>query len=428
MQNLWEPNIAAVQKRYPDLAGEVAGIPSTARLFPSQSGVPTGEIAGATGPVLLHSRYDPMKEAAREADAILDGGSAVVVLMGMGLGYTVRDLVERRREGFFDLLVVERDTGVFRAALEAVPLAHAFQDERVHFAIGDRLPLVTETVRKILPGIMSSRLQVFRRNTSVSLYPDYYDQVLEAINHLVEHTTAEFQLMLQSGPRLQENLWRNLPQMVGEAGICRVENLLEDVPAFVVAAGPSLNKNLTQLSQVKDSSVLICVDTAYRLLERAGIEPHLVVATDPSELNERHFQNLSLCGDPILAFDPEVYHTIAAGLPWRRLVVNLDKCATTRWFETRFGPWGCLEKGGSVANTAFSLARHLGCRPIVLVGLDLAYDPRGGASHADGTALARSFDSISQGVSSVTMGRHAATDNPLEESLLWVPGAMGGEV
>jgi hypothetical protein len=336
--------------------------------------------------------------------------------------------VEQRRDRFYDLLVVERDPRIFRAALEAVPLAAALCDKRVHFVVGDQMPLVIQVTRQLLPSIMSSRVRVFQHRPSFSLYPDYYDRASEEIRHLLEHTTAEFHLMMRSGQQLQENVWRNLPQMIGQAGVTHVENVLAGVPAFVVAAGPSLNSNLAQLSRVRESGVIVCVDTAYRLLERQGIVPHLVVTTDPSELNERHFDGLWYGTEPILAFDPEVYYTIPARTPWRRLVINLDKCATTRWFEKQFGPWGYLEKGGSVANTAFSLARHLGCHPIVLVGLDLAYDPRGGATHADGTALARPIQPVARGATSLVMGPHKATERPLIEELSWVPGALGGEV
>lgn len=423
-----EANRAALEARYPHLAAEVAEVDSTVRLFPSRAGVLTGEVIGNGGPVLLHSRYDPLREAKREADALLEGGRVVGILLGMGLGHTVREVVEERRDRFFDLLVVERDPRIFRAALEAVPLAAAFRDERVHLVVGDRMPLVVQVLRRLLPSITTSWLQIFSHRPSCSLYPEYYDRVSAEIRHLMDHTDAEFTLMIQSGERLQENLWRNLPQMIGQAGVAQVENVLADVPAYVVAAGPSLNNNLVELSRVGESGVILCVDTSYRLLAQEGIVPHLVVATDPSELNERHFHGFSLGTEPILAFDPEVYYTIPMRLPWRRLVVNLDKCATTRWFEEHLGPWGYLEKGGSVANTAFSLARHMGCCPIVLVGLDLAYDPRGGATHAEGTALARPLEPMAAGASSVVMGRHQATEKPVVESLLWVPGALGGEV
>jgi hypothetical protein len=425
---MFDANLEAVRTRYPVLAGEMARTENPIRLFPSQAGPMTGEILTANGPMLLHSRYDPVREAERETESILEEGDTVLILLGMGLGYVVRELVRNRRDRFYDLLVVERDPGLFRAALESVDLSEAFRDDRIHFAIGDNLHSVLEMARRILPGIMSSRVRFYRTRTADTLNGDYYDRVTEEIHHLVEHTAAEFQLMIQSGRQLQENLWRNLTHILGHTGIVEVENLLPNVPAFIIAAGPSLNRNLNDLALVKDSGAILCVDTSYRLLQKAGIVPHFVVATDPSELNERHFHGLSFTSDPILAFDPEVYHTIPALVPWRRLVMNLEKCATTRWFEQEFGPWGFVEKGGSVANTAFSLARILGCNPIVFVGLDLAYDPKGGASHAGGTALARAFESIAPGAASVTMDRHAATNNRLEESLVWVPGAMGGQV
>ncbi len=427
MQNYWESNRAALLARYPNLANRMENAACEIAIAPSRSGAPTAEVPGISGSVPLHSRYDPIREASREADTATEVSGAII-LLGMGLGHTVRELVETRRDRFFDLLVIERDPRIFRAALEAVPLAKAFQDRRVHFAVGEEIPAVIESVRKLLPTIMSSHLNLFQHRPSLSLYPDYYQRVSEEIQHLLTHTQAEFQLMLQSGPRLQENMWRNLPKMIGQAGICHVEDRFRNIPAFVVAAGPSLNRNLSELSHIKESGLIICVDTSYKVLEQAGITPHAVVATDPTELNERHFHGLAMPKGPVLAYDPEVYFTIPAAVPWPGLVMNLDKCATTRWFERTFGPWGVIEKGGSVANTAFLLARAMGCDPIVLVGLDLAYDPSGGASHAEGTALARRFDAPAEGSSSVVMAPHAATKNELNENLVWVDGVFGSKV
>ena len=62
-----------------------------------------------------------------------------------------------------------------------------------------------------------------------------------------------------------------------------------DVPAFVVSAGPSLNKNIKELRRAKNKSFIIAVDTAVKPLLQEGIVPDMFATLDgikPLELVE----------------------------------------------------------------------------------------------------------------------------------------------
>ena len=53
-----------------------------------------------------------------------------------------------------------------------------------------------------------------------------------------------------------------------------------DVPAIVVSAGPSLNKNLMDLKKAVGKACIIATDTAMKPLLNAGIMPNLFVIID----------------------------------------------------------------------------------------------------------------------------------------------------
>ncbi len=52
-----------------------------------------------------------------------------------------------------------------------------------------------------------------------------------------------------------------------------------------MGAGPSLDKNVTLLKEVKDRAVIIAVDRTLGLLLPLGITPHLVPSIDYSKIN-----------------------------------------------------------------------------------------------------------------------------------------------
>ena len=48
------------------------------------------------------------------------------------------------------------------------------------------------------------------------------------------------------------------------------EEDLSDVPAIIVAAGPSLNKNVQELKQAKGKALILVVDAALRAVVNTG--------------------------------------------------------------------------------------------------------------------------------------------------------------
>lgn len=80
----------------------------------------TGKPTLKAGGVFLHSRYDPEREAAQLVDSAALDPARPVLIVGLGLGYHVLELLQRG----FEAAVVEPDAAVAREALEG-PLAAA---------------------------------------------------------------------------------------------------------------------------------------------------------------------------------------------------------------------------------------------------------------------------------------------------------------
>ena len=156
---------------------------------------------------------------------------------------------------------------------------------------------------------------------------------------------------------------------------------LEDIPAVIVCAGPSLDKNIQELKKIQGRALIIVVDAALRAVLRAGIHPDLVCTVDPNP-PERFFTDLDLCG-----------------LTW--CCENASKPKIIRKYGERVYYFGYFEKGwnqtisemlgygfpvlptgGSVSSIAFAMALYFGFRKIVFMGQDLAFT--GGKSHTSG--------------------------------------------
>ena len=81
----------------------------------------------------------------------------------------------------------------------------------------------------------------------------------------------------------------------------RLFDKFKGIPAIVVAAGPSLDKNIDLLKKIKGRFPIIAVDTALRHMIANGIKPDIVCAADSSYENSLDFVGVEDETEVILA-------------------------------------------------------------------------------------------------------------------------------
>lgn len=150
------------------------------------------------------------------------------------------------------------------------------------------------------------------------------------------------------------------------------EEIVEDYPAIIIAAGPSLDKNIEQLLEYHGRAFVICVDAALNPTLQRGVIPDIVVSVDTVIKKVKALESEVFSYLPMVITmnnSREMVETYAG-----RLFYDLDEDAYTRQIISQDTNQGMtMESGGSVANNAFSLARILGFKHIILIGQDLAY-------------------------------------------------------
>lgn len=155
----------------------------------------------------------------------------------------------------------------------------------------------------------------------------------------------------------------------------------KDIPVIIVSAGPSLNKNIELLNQVKKHFLIIAVDTAVKYLLKRDIIPDLTITIDPekpvdyySDIRSHNIPCIfaSVASKEILDMISERVFLLDGRGEYMELLLNSMGIKTN----------SSQGYGGSVATAAFSVCASLGIKNIILIGQDLAY--QGNDSHADG--------------------------------------------
>ncbi len=330
------------------------------------------------GTYYLHSTYDPKKEAEEYVQQELtDKNINVVIVVGFGLGYLTEALCQacdkRTR-----ISIVEPQLEVLITALSSRDVTAVLADERIRLiAEPDTKQAVKETVAElsldklkgwklIVPPPMLRLHKIFLQT--------FIDQLGSGINAQISSVATSFSL----SELFLRNTLANLDITAHSPGVNHFRDCWKGRPAIIVAAGPSLNKQLPVLREVQNHILIIAVEKSWSILKKAGINAHITVAIDPRSPpaweieppDDVWFLVSSSC-NPATVQSKTGKHVVSFASPAHEAIL-----------KPMVGERGCLASGGSVANNAFSFAKLMGATPVILIGQDLAYT--GGMSHASG--------------------------------------------
>ncbi len=346
----------------------------------------------------LASTTSPKKQAERLLlEKKIEKGQ-IVILLGLGNPHLITEINRQMEEGQIFLLIDYHS--------DIVPTLWKFGLGKVlslagrHvFAGEEKLALLWNYIES-LPIEKLKGIVYFKNPTSLLLAREFYLQVEENIHKLFSSkmsdllTKFEFERIWVKNTIL--NTFSFLEDSTPRYKVSELFGMLENIPAVLVSAGPSLRSQCNWLKSVRDKVFVFSCDTSLKVLVKFGIFPDGVMTLDAQTNSFFHFmgENLeevtlfadlvtspmllrSLNFKSIVHSQTTKFQVNAAGEPIR------ETTAGSEIAEMYIGNVGDIQSGGSVATSAFDLLRMLGCKEIYLLGQDLAYTGR--EIHSTGT-------------------------------------------
>ncbi len=212
---------------------------------------------------------------------------------------------------------------------------------------------------------------------------NYFATIQSLISRNIDKQAINMRTLERFSTLWLSNMCKNLPNLEKLDGIVRYKNKAKNIPAFVLAAGPTLDEVLPFLHEVKKRCILICVDTALRACLAAGVEPHFIVLVDPQYWNARHIDGLQT-KESILITESAAYPSVFR-FKCREIILCSSLFPLGKYVEKFTGIKGELAAGGSVATSAWDFARFIGCEKIYMAGLDLSFPNK--KTHAKGSTF-----------------------------------------
>jgi len=377
-------NLAALGLRNADLASTLQHINDDhiVEFEPSPQGVPTGTLNGKR----LASAHRPIDEAKRLIDPIDIVEHAVFVVYGFGLGYHVQHLAARLKKGGL-ILVFEPDLILLRDVLTHVDHSNWLREAPLLFVTSEQDRAGLSTKLAGAEAIIAQGVEFVVHPPSQARLGSRSDVFSSTLEEFVRTAKVTLMTTLVRSIDTIRNLLLNVDHYGAGEGIEPLRDIAKGFPAVIVSAGPSLSRNMHELSQpgVRDNCIIIAVQTTLKPLLKAGIRPHFVTALDYHEISKRFYEDLSAddLRDVTLVAEPKVNPVVLDVYP------GPLRCCASVFLDQLLGdlrrPMGELKAGATVAHLALYLARYLGCEPVALVGQDLGFTD--GLYYAPGTAI-----------------------------------------
>lgn len=302
-----------------------------------------------------------------------------LLMFGLGNGMFVRKFLEEIPDTL-GIVIYEPSSIMFRQIMENFDISDIILDPRVTIFIEGIK--TTEYERHLIEELNEEDIPI----CMISTYPNYpnifkeeYSHNQAQIRYVMVMVASEVKFQKMMAGVFYRNTMANIPFITKSKSLLDLKNRLpQELSAIIVGTGPSLDKNIEFLNKAKGKALIIAVDSSLPSLLKRNIIPDMFVTVDASK-DSGHFvdervREIPLVGN--LVIKPEILNTHKSVC----FFIDNSNNHIAEKIQSFNKDLVALESGGSVAHSAYSLAKWLGCKNIILVGQDLAY--LDGKSHA----------------------------------------------
>jgi hypothetical protein len=278
------------------------------------------------------------------------------IVYGYGLGYHIMELANLNSD-----ITVE----VFEADLNILRLASTYTEIRNIISRPNVKLVYDPTI-----AILSERISQMDDNTEFVIhYPSLRNikntEIKQSLEqYFIHYSSVKNQLKSLNG-NFNENI-KHYDNLVDE-----LKQVFHNKDLYIVAAGPSLDKNFLQLKEVRENSIVLATGTVFRKLLTAGITPDYVIVTDANERVYAQIAGLEECSIPMLILST-AFQGFAKNYQGKKYMICQREYQKAEEYASKAGRM-LFNTGGSVSTIALDIGIAFHCKRIIFLGLDLAY-------------------------------------------------------
>ncbi len=373
-ENKYLDNINAISELKLDFISELTPLKETAKLLgngysidPTSSGLPTIAIEKEEDRYYLHSNHLVENEAFLLANSWYNLDKDTYIVYGLGLGYHITQLASLDDNSLID--VYESDINIINLACMFADLKDIILRPNVKLIYDPRYIGLIDRISKL-----KDNEEFVMHHPSVRNIKD--SEVREELEgYFIQQSSIRNQIHLLNG-----NFKHNIKNF--DYSVDKLKNNFRDKDLYIIAAGPSLDKNINRLKAVSEEGIILATGTVFRKLMKEGIVPDYVIVSDANQRVYAQIRGLEDNKVPML-FLSTAYKGFADNYKGDKYIIMQNGYSKAEDFA-RDNNLNLYETGGSVATLALEIGIRLECKRIIFLGLDLAYTDD--CVHASGTS------------------------------------------
>lgn len=318
----------------------------------------------------LHSIYDIDREI-KEAFKDVNKETEILVIFGIGCGYYLK-YVRHNFKNLKKTIIIEPNLDVFKELLKNNNLNQLMSElGEVAFIINQTKENAISYLNDIILKENTSIIDIVYNISYRALYGEYAEYVLKKTiesmqNNMINIATKNKFKYLWTLNELK-NLKSN-SMLMGS-----LTNIVMSMPVIIVSGGPSLNKNMHILKEIKDRAIIIAVGSAIKTLDTNGITPHFRFVIEGSPNYTNYFDSIDIENIPLIHTSSTNF-TLLHQYKGPKIKLVMNKETITQYIYKKANiPFTVIESGFSVANVALNLSCKLNVSKVIFIGQDLCY-------------------------------------------------------
>jgi len=317
--------------------------------------------------ILLHSKYDVIKEAKIFAENQIENFKENNILYGFGLGYHLKELSKLMDDNQY-LYVFDVRKDIYEYAVKNVELKELFNKKNIKIFIEEDIGRLCGYLGELLN---LGDVHFFTYMPSVQIIP----KEKEEFKFILESKDIRNNIKEEALQQLNENYEHNKENH--HENIAVFFNKYKNVPGVLVSAGPSLDYAIPYLKGLGNKAFVFSVGRALKSLYQNNILPDMFCIIDPQDITKEQIEGLEDLQIPFAYLDTANYKTVNNYNGPKFIAVNdIDHVGEENKKVL-------IDSGGSVSTAVLDMLIKFGCNPIIFVGQDLAF--QGTKHHAEGS-------------------------------------------
>lgn len=346
----------SIDLKYKSIEEMLVNIDSGYVIEYTSSGQMTLAIENENKKFYFHSNHLVSNEALNLANYWYNRDKNNYIIYGLGLGYHIKALSNIDKN--ISIEVFESDINIIHLACAFSDIGDLFTEKNIKLNYDPSFKNLISKVSLIkdedeflihYPSLRNIK------NTSVKQYME---------NYFIQHSSIHNQLSLLYG-----NFRNNIKNYDSTIDDLKKEFIGRDI--YIVAAGPSLDKNFLLLKKLGNKGIILATGTVFRKLLNEGIRPDYVIVTDANERVYGQIKGLENEYIPMLYLST-AYKGFASNYKGKKYIILQHDFNKSEEYAKRYN-LELIKTGGSVSTTALDIGISLGCNRIIFLGLDLAY-------------------------------------------------------